>query len=79
MQLKHFIDIDQLTNNNIQNIYDRASFFAEKPYSEILAGKKLINLFFENSTRTRSAFEISAKNMGAEVVNIDISTSAIQY
>ncbi|MFZ8864731.1 MAG: aspartate carbamoyltransferase catalytic subunit [Rickettsiales bacterium] len=78
MQIRHFIDIDQLNLAELSHIYKRANYFFDNPYQQILAKKKLINLFFENSTRTRSAFEISAKNMGAEVININISTSALK-
>jgi aspartate carbamoyltransferase catalytic subunit len=45
---------------------------------KILKGKILVNFFFENSTRTRMSFEIAAKRMGAEVVNIDISLSSLK-
>lgn len=78
MAIKHFIDVDQLSLKELKEIFIRAKYFSSKPQNELLKGKKLINLFFENSTRTRSAFEISAKNMGAEVINIDISTSALK-
>jgi aspartate carbamoyltransferase catalytic subunit len=45
---------------------------------EMLKGKILVNFFFENSTRTRTSFEIAAKRLGAEVVNIDISLSSLK-
>ncbi len=42
----------------------------------LLRGKTIVNLFFEASTRTRTTFELAAKRLSADVLNIDISTSA---
>jgi len=75
---KHFIDVDQLSLKQIEQIFSKADKYLKKPLNSSLKGKRLINLFFENSTRTRSSFEIAAKNSGAEVVNIDVSTSALK-
>ncbi len=50
----------------------------KKLINTVLQGKILVNFFFENSTRTRTSFEIAAKNLGAEVVNIDISLSSLK-
>lgn len=60
---------------------DRAALFlGDTPRSmrklPLLQGKSIVNLFFENSTRTRTTFEIAAKGLSADVVNLDISTSA---
>ena len=75
--MNHLIDIEQLSLENIKEIFDKATGYLANPYSDILKNKKLINLFFENSTRTRSSFEIAASNLGAKVVNIDVSTSSL--
>ncbi|MDE7265024.1 MAG: aspartate carbamoyltransferase, partial [Clostridia bacterium] len=46
--------------------------------SDLLAGKSLITLFYENSTRTRVSFELAGKYLGANVVNISASSSSVQ-
>lgn len=76
--MKHFIDVDQLSLQDIVKIFSKAEEYIKNPYSNCLKNKKLINLFFENSTRTRSSFEIAALNLGADVINIDVSTSSLQ-
>lgn len=45
---------------------------------DLLKGKALVTLFYENSTRTRSSFELAAKYLGAQVVNISVATSSVQ-
>ena len=78
--MKDLISIDQLTLKEISAIHDSAEKFFKNPHKQYLnlAGKLLINFFFENSTRTRMSFEIAAKRMGAEVVNIDIALSSLK-
>ncbi len=78
--MKDLISIDQLTLEDIQNIHDFAKKFFKnsKNRSTELSGKILVNFFFENSTRTRTSFEIAAKRMGADVINIDISLSSLK-
>ena len=44
----------------------------------MLAGRTVINLFFENSTRTRTSFEVAAKRLGADVINMDVATSSVR-
>ena len=46
--------------------------------SDLLAGKSLITLFYENSTRTRTSFELAGKYLGANEVNISVATSSVQ-
>lgn len=74
----NLISIDDFSLEQCQIIFNKAGYFLQNPISEELQDKKLINLFFEASTRTRSSFEIAAKNMGAEVINIDVSNSAVK-
>jgi aspartate carbamoyltransferase catalytic subunit len=74
----NLISIDDLSLSECLSIFKYAEEFKKSANSQELQNKKLINLFFENSTRTRSSFEIAAKNMGAEVINIDVSTSAVK-
>lgn len=47
-------------------------------HSDLLRGKALVTLFYENSTRTRSSFELAAKYLGASEVNISVATSSVQ-
>jgi aspartate carbamoyltransferase catalytic subunit len=78
--LKHLINLESLTKEQILAILRRAKYFLENlncPLNkQILANKIIINLFFEHSTRTKSSFEIAAKRLGADVVNLNIETSS---
>jgi len=76
-KIKHLIDVQQLSKEDIKLLFARADFFLKKPISKKYIGKKLINLFFETSTRSRTSFEIAAKNLGLEVINMDISSLAL--
>jgi aspartate carbamoyltransferase catalytic subunit len=79
--MKDLLSIDQLSLADINHIHKSAEFFfnnTNQKTTNELAGKILINFFFENSTRTRTSFEIAAKRLGAEVVNIDISLSSLK-
>jgi aspartate carbamoyltransferase catalytic subunit len=72
---KHLISIDDLDRAGIERILDRAESFAEIAGREIkkvpaLRGRTVVNLFYEASTRTSSSFELAAKRLSADVVNI---------
>ncbi len=72
---KHLISIDDLDRTRIERILDRAESFAEVAGREIkkvpaLRGRTVVNLFYESSTRTSSSFELAAKRLSADVVNI---------
>jgi len=75
---KDLISIDELSLQDINDIHKKAENFLKKPFQEILKNKLLVNFFFENSTRTRISFEIAAKRLGCEVVNLDISLSSLK-
>ncbi len=80
-KLKHFLAIEGLKKQHLIEIMDLAESFvnvSEKAVKNvpILRGKTIINLFFEASTRTRTTFELAAKRLSADVLNINISTSA---
>lgn len=64
-----------------QDIFDRARRFEQLGKDALpqeLAGQTVINLFYENSTRTRTSFEIAAKRLGAIVINMDVATSSVK-
>ena len=82
-KLKHFLTPEGLSAGLLTDILDKAETFFESnsPQAKIksvplLHDKTVVNLFFENSTRTRTTFELAAKHLGAEVVNMNIATSA---
>jgi aspartate carbamoyltransferase catalytic subunit len=79
---RHLLSIADLTRFEAQDLIARARFYF--PYVEgrmkkgdMLRGRTLINLFFENSTRTQSSFELAGKRMGADVVNMSVKSSSV--
>ena len=80
-QLKHFLTIEGLKRDLLTEIMDRAEQFSSLSGRQVkkvplLRGKTIMNLFFENSTRTRTTFELAAKRLSADVMNLNINTSA---
>ncbi|SFV62385.1 Aspartate carbamoyltransferase [hydrothermal vent metagenome] len=74
--MQHLIDTKNLTLKQIENIIaDAKEFKAHKPIA-LLRDKLLITLFFENSTRTRSSFEVATKRLGASMIHLDINKSS---
>ncbi|HEY1567371.1 MAG TPA: aspartate carbamoyltransferase catalytic subunit [Solirubrobacteraceae bacterium] len=79
---RHLISIDDLDRSGIEQVLDRAESFAEVSGREIkkvpaLRGRTIINLFYEASTRTSSSFELAAKRLSADVVNIRSAGSSV--
>ncbi len=74
--MQHLIDTSDLTNKEIKELFKSARLFKDLKANNVLEGKLVVTLFFENSTRTRSSFEIAAKRLGAEVVNLEVQTSS---
>lgn len=74
--MQHLITTSDFTKEEIINLFEDAKLFRDLQSNQVLQGKIIVTLFFENSTRTRSAFEIAAKRLGAEVVSLDIGTSS---
>jgi aspartate carbamoyltransferase catalytic subunit len=79
---KDLISVDDLTREDIERILDRAESFAEVSGREIkkvptLRGRTVVNLFYESSTRTSSSFELAAKRLSADLVNIKSAGSAV--
>ena len=80
-ELRHLLTTEGLPKQNILQILDTASSFLEVSDRQVkkvplLRGKSVFNLFFENSTRTRTTFEIAATRLSADVVNLDVRTSS---
>jgi aspartate carbamoyltransferase catalytic subunit len=80
---RHLLGIEPLSAEDITTLLDHAEKYIElgrKPHKKqtLLDGRTVINLFFEGSTRTRTSFELAAKRLGADVINMQVSTSSIQ-
>jgi aspartate carbamoyltransferase catalytic subunit len=80
-ELIHLLSIEGLSRTLIHHILDTAGTFLSVNDREVkkvplLRGKSVFNLFFENSTRTRTTFEIAAKRLSADVINLDIARSS---
>ncbi|MFV1922430.1 MAG: aspartate carbamoyltransferase catalytic subunit [Methylotenera sp.] len=80
-KLKHLLSIEGLPKHILTHIMDTAETFvgvAERDVKKVplLRGKTVCNIFFENSTRTRTTFEIAAKRLSADVINLNVSTSS---
>lgn len=79
---KDLIHLNDLTVDEIYQVMEKAKEMKEVLHRDdkkypILRGKSVINLFYENSTRTRSSFEFAGKYLGADVVNINTSSSSV--
>jgi aspartate carbamoyltransferase catalytic subunit len=79
---KHLLAIADLDRFEAESLLDRAEAFAPLAEQKVkkldtLRGRTLINLFFENSTRTQSSFELAGKRMGADVVNMSVKSSSV--
>ncbi len=72
----HLIRTDDFSIAEIEQLLKDAKSFSDGHFERILQDKLIITLFFENSTRTRSSFEIAAKRLGAEVVHLDVAKSS---
>jgi aspartate carbamoyltransferase catalytic subunit len=79
---RHLLGIEGLSPLEINFLLDRSDTFVEKSRSDdrksaTLRGKTVINLFFENSTRTRTSFELAGKRLGADVINMTVAASSV--
>ncbi|MBF0447722.1 MAG: aspartate carbamoyltransferase catalytic subunit [Magnetococcales bacterium] len=80
---KHLLGMSDLSREEIISILHTATSFREVNRREIkkvptLRGKTVINLFFENSTRTRTSFELAGKRMSADVINMSVASSSVK-
>lgn len=79
--IRHFLTVEGLSKSHLTHILDTAESFVgvnNKATKKVplLRGKTVANLFFENSTRTRTTFELAAKRLSADVLNINVSVSS---
>jgi aspartate carbamoyltransferase catalytic subunit len=79
---QHVLDLDDWTPDELRSLLDRAATMREmlsQPELRLkaLQGRVLVNLFYENSTRTRISFEVAGKKLGADVVNVTASASSV--
>lgn len=80
-QLRHFLSLDDLPAELLTELLDTADSFLEVGARAVkkvplLRGKTVCNVFFENSTRTRTTFELAAKRLSADVITLNVSTSS---
>jgi aspartate carbamoyltransferase catalytic subunit len=79
-RLRHLLTLDELPRPVLVDILDRAEKFADesgpRKKVQLLHGKTVVNLFFEASTRTRTTFELAAKRLSADVLNIQVAASS---
>ena len=78
---RHILGMEGMSPNEIRALLDRGHMFADNPHdsiSDALNGKTIINLFYENSTRTRVSFELAAKRLGGSVLNIAVAGSSVK-
>ena len=80
---EHLLGIDGLHPLDLTHILDLANDYAEATRTgqradPVLSGKTVVNLFFENSTRTMSSFEIAARRLGADVVSMPVAQSSVK-
>ena len=83
METKHLLGLENISKNDIEKIIDTGFIFRnilERPIKRIpsLTGKNIVNLFFENSTRTKISFELAEKRLSADVTNFSSSASSVK-
>jgi len=79
---KHLLAIEGLAPDEIGHLLELADSYvllnrSGNTQRDLLRGRTLINLFFEDSTRTRTSFELAGKRLGADVINMSVSTSSV--
>ena len=80
---RHLLGIEGLSADEITRLLDLSQSYATQPKDDpraraLLRGRTVMNLFFENSTRTLTSFELAAKRLGADVINMAVGTSSIK-
>lgn len=74
--MRHLITTSDFTKNEILELFDNARIFKNLHSNEYFKNRLIVNLFFENSTRTRTSFEIASKRLGAQVTSLDVGNSS---
>jgi aspartate carbamoyltransferase catalytic subunit len=79
---RHLLQIEGMHPPEIESLLDLAESYvllnrSGKTQRDLLRGRTLINLFFEDSTRTRTSFELAGKRLGADVLNMSVATSSV--
>lgn len=82
-RLRHLLTLDGLTRERLESFLDEAERLRPQAMGgtglrHVLAGRTVCNLFFENSTRTRTSFQLAAQRLGADVVNFDVGASSVK-
>src|ERR1700691_2069665 len=80
---RHLLGIEGLSRDDIDFLLDHAEGHVEQNQrldkkQTTLRGRTVINLFFENSTRTRTSFELAGKRLGGDVINMSVATSSVK-
>jgi len=80
-RLWHLLTLQGLPRAVLERLLDHAEVWRDRWFSgerrvDLLAGRSIVNLFFESSTRTRTSFELAAKRLGADVINFEITSSS---
>jgi aspartate carbamoyltransferase catalytic subunit len=80
---RHLLGIEGLSPDEITLLLDRSESYIDRnrqadKKQAVLRGRTIINLFFENSTRTRTSFELAGKRLGGDVINMAVSASSIK-
>ena len=80
---RHLLGIEGLNRLDIEQLLNLGERYVElnqrrSKHVDVLAGQTLLNLFFENSTRTQSSFEIAGRRLGAEVITMSVATSSVK-
>jgi aspartate carbamoyltransferase catalytic subunit len=80
---RHLLGIEALKPDEINRLLDLANHYADLPKDDeqarrLLRRRTVMNLFFEDSTRTRTSFEVAALRLGADVINMSVGTSSIK-
>jgi aspartate carbamoyltransferase catalytic subunit len=83
LRSRHLLEIEGLTPPEITLFLDRSETYVEQnrradKKQSLLRGRTIMNLFYESSTRTRTSFELAGKRLGADVINMSVSTSSVR-